>query len=308
MLKTRNPYRLYREIFNSIIYIRLFRLWERMGFHITPNHFYQPIPDTKSLTDDLWLHVSELVGIDINEEGQLHLLQEFFRRFKKEYDCLPRQKSPIPYQYYMDNPLFGALDAKILYCMIRYFKPRRVIEIGSGYSTYISAQAILKNEEESGEKTELIAIDPFPSLTLRNGFPGLSKLVCAKVERVGTDEFAKLQENDILFIDSSHVLKIGNDVQHIYFEILPRINKGVVVHIHDIFMPMEYPKVWVQKWHIFWNEQYLLQAFLTYNNAFEVLWAAVYMRQKNREFLEKAFGPGEQHYERGGSFWMRRKV
>jgi len=305
--QVRNPYRLCKWVVSRIIFIRLFRVWERMGFHITPIHFYQPIPNTRSLTDDLWLRQSELVGVDINEQGQIQLLHEFSSRFRKEYDCLPRERPLTSSQYYADNPTFGALDAKILYCMIRYFKPRRVIEIGSGYSTFLSAQAILKNEDESGNKAELIAIEPYPNLTLRNGFPGLTKLICDQVENVDIDEFTKLQENDILFVDSSHVLRIGNDVQHIYLEILPRINKGVIIHIHDIFMPAEYPKAWVRERHIFWNGQYLLQAFLTFNNEFEVLWAAIYML-RHRAYLEEAFGPGEHHYERGGSFWMRRKA
>jgi predicted O-methyltransferase YrrM len=291
-----------------IVFVRLFAVWERMGFHITPNHFYQPIPDTRSLTDDLWLRKSELVGVDVNEQGQIQLLREFSSRFRNEYDCLPKQRPSIPTQYYTSNPAFGALDGKMLYCMIRHFRPKRLIEIGSGYSTYLSAQALLKNEGESGDKTELIVVDPYPSLTVRNGLSGLSKLICNKVEKVSIDEFTKLQENDILFIDSTHVLRIGNDVQYIYLEILPRINKGVVIHVHDIFMPGEYPKAWVKESHIFWNEQYLLQSFLAFNNEFEVLWAAIYMHLRHHDCLEEAFGPGEQRYEKGGSFWMRRKV
>ena len=204
----------------SIVFVRLFSLWESMGFHITPNHFYQPIPDTRTLKNELWLRQSELVGINMNEQKQIQLLNQFLR-FKDEYDTFPRNKTSKPYQYYLNSHNFFAVDAEILYCMIRNFKPKKIIEIGSGYSTYLSGQAILKNEEESGNKAELIAIEPYPNEVLRSGFPGFSKLISKKVEEIDLSEFNKLKENDILFIDSSHVLKIGNDVQYEYLEILP---------------------------------------------------------------------------------------
>ena len=192
--------------------------------------------------------------------------------------------------------------------MIRYFKPKRIVEIGSGDSTLLSAQAILKNEQESRIKADLIAIEPYPSEALRRGFPGLTKLIPSKVEKVDLGEFAKLQENDILFIDSSHVLKIGSDVQYEYLEILPRLNKGVIVHIHDIFLPMEYPKEWVLKKFLFFNEQYLVQAFMTFNNAYEVLWAASYMHLKHSDKLQEAFSSYSHETVWPGSFWIRRKA
>ncbi|MCD6505100.1 class I SAM-dependent methyltransferase [Candidatus Poribacteria bacterium] len=276
-----------------LFFVRMFRIWERMGFHITLNHFYQPIPDTRSLKEDLWSRRSELVGLRMNEQAQVELLGEFLR-FKGEYDLLP------------SHPNFGPVDTEILYCMIRYFKPQRVIEIGSGHSTRISARAILKNEGE-GHGCELIAIDPYPDDELKGGFPGLSKLIPAKVEEVDLSEFGRLRENDILFIDSSHVLRIGGDVQYEYLEIMPRLAKGVIVHLHDIFLPMEYPRDWVLEMYRFWNEQYLLQAFLAFNDAFEVLWAGSYIHLNYPEKLERAF----DSYDRGkvwpSSFWMRRK-
>lgn len=192
--------------------------------------------------------------------------------------------------------------------MIRYFKPTRVIEVGSGYSTFLSARAILKNKAEYGINAELIAIDPYPKDILRKWFPGLSKLIVEEVQNVDLSEFKKLKENDILFIDSSHVLKIGSDVQYEYLEILPRINKGVIVHAHDIFLPLEYPKEWVLRLRRFWNEQYLLQSFLAFNSAFEVLLAGSYMHLKHPEKLDKAFGSYNRKTVLPGSFWIRKKV
>jgi len=155
----------------TVVFVRLFSRWESMGFHITPNHFYQPIPDTRTLKDELWLRQSALVGIDMNEQKQTELLNQFLR-FKDEYNTFPKNKGPKPYQYYINNDMFGPVDAEILYCMIRHFKPKKIIEIGSGYSTYLSAQAIRKNEEENGNGAELIAIEPYPNEILRGGFPG----------------------------------------------------------------------------------------------------------------------------------------
>lgn len=250
-----------------------FPVWQRLGFHIIPNHFYEPIPDTRTLKSDLWSKRSDLIGIEINEEKQINLLSQFSAKFKSEYETFPRRKTSNPYQFYLNNGAFESVDAEILYCMIRYFKPRRIFEVGSGNSTLLSAQAILKNKEENKDyECELLAIDPFPTSVLKTGFPGLSRVISQKVEDVPISQFNKLGENDILFIDSSHVLKIGNDVQYLYLEVLPRLNKGVLIHIHDIFLPSEYPKEWVLKQYRFYTEQYLLQAFLTFNNVFEILW------------------------------------
>jgi len=142
-----------KEILNKILrkFIKkTFPLWQMLGFHITPVHFEEPIPDTRKLKDDLWQKQSELIGIDMNETKQLELLSYFISKFKREYETFPRNKTSIPYQYYVNNGGFESVDGEVLYCMIWHFKPKRIIEIGSGNSTYLSAQAILKNKEENG--------------------------------------------------------------------------------------------------------------------------------------------------------------
>lgn len=153
---------------------------------------------------------------------------------------------------------------------------------------------------------ELVAIDPHPSRVLRSGFPGLLRLITEKVESVDVEEFYTLNEGDILFIDSSHVLKIGNDVWYLYNEILPSLRKGVLVHVHDVFLPMNYPKKWVIKQGRFWNEQYVLKAFLTFNTCYEVLLAMSYMHVKHPDALEKAFSSYDRHRVWPGSFWIRK--
>jgi predicted O-methyltransferase YrrM len=285
----------------KIIFKKLFPLWQYLGFHITKNHYYEPIPDTRSLKEELWQYRSELAGIKINEERQLDLLVEFVSKLKYEYERMLIDE--VGYGSFNS----GTVDGEILYCMIRYFKPRNIFEIGSGDSTRLSAKALLKNKEENNnDGCEFVAIDPYPSETLRGGIPGLSKLLSKKAQDIPLSEFNKLKSNDILFIDSSHVLKIGSDVQYEYLDILPRLNKGVIVHIHDIFLPAEYRKEWVLKDYRFWNEQYLLQAFLIFNDWFEILWAGSYMHLNYPDKLEAAFRLYKRDKRWPGSFWIRK--
>ncbi|HVF56474.1 MAG TPA: class I SAM-dependent methyltransferase [Pyrinomonadaceae bacterium] len=285
---------------------RSFPLWQRLGVHVVPNHFYQPIPDTRTLREDLWRNRSELGGINFNDGRQTELLALFRERYAAEYENFPREKTSAPQQYYTNNGAFESVDGEILYCMIRHFKPRRIFEIGSGNSTYLSAQAALKNTEEDGRECRLTAFEPYPNEVLRAGFPGLSELVERKVQDVPAEKFEELEAGDILFIDSSHVLKIGSDVQYEYLEILPRLRPGVIVHVHDIFLPAEYPREWVLDSYTFWNEQYLLQAFLAFNESFEVLWAGSYMHLVHPDKLEAAFVSYDRAKNWPGSFWMRR--
>jgi Methyltransferase domain len=185
--------------------------------------------------------------------------------------------------------------------MVRHFRPRRIVEIGSGFSTMVSAQAALRNGS-----TQLIAVEPHPSELLRKGFPGLTTLIPRKVEEVDPALFAGLGSGDILFIDSSHVVRTGGDVNFLYLELLPRLADGVVVHVHDVFLPRDYPRDWVVDKRIFWTEQYLLHAFLIFNSAFGVLYSTPFMAERHPDRVRAAFP--ECPWVGGGSFWMRRRV
>lgn len=296
-----------------VLYNNIFLFLQRLGIHVTRCHFYSPIPDTNELDarKELWEQETELVGIDLGIEKQLDLLENVFPRFRNECD-FPLHSTSMPYEYYINNGTFGLISAAVLHCMIRHFTPQRMIEVGSGHSTYVSARAAKMNEGYNGVVTNLISIDPYPNQILRKGFPGLSKVIPNKVEQVDIDIFSKLDDQDILFIDSSHVVRIGGDVNFLYLEVLPRLRKGVLVHIHDIFFPKHYPKDWVTRNQRFWTEQYILQAFLTYNNQFEVLWCGSYMYLKYLDKLKSTFPPpkGLGHNENyfSSSFWIRRVV
>lgn len=285
---------------------RLFPVFEQRGYHITPNHFYQPIPDTGSLPDSLWEEPSELVGVDLREAEQLELLERLSGKYRSEYEALPRTPTAVPHEFYLRNDAFGTVDAEILYCLVRELAPKRLFEIGSGFSTRLSAQACRVNAERGGSACELVAFEPYPSEVLRAGFPGLTRLEPVKAQDIPRSEFARLEAGDILFIDSSHVLKVGSDVQVEILEILPRLKPGVVVHFHDIFLPAEYPKAWIQEHHRFWTEQYALQAFLTFNDRFEVLWGGSFMHLKHPDRLREAFSSYRDSTSWPGSFWIRR--
>lgn len=285
---------------------RLFPVFEQRGYHITPNHFYQPIPDTGTLPDSLWAQPSEMPGVDLREAEQLALLERFAGKYRAEYEALPRTPTAVPHEYYLRNDAFGSVDGEILYCMVREYAPRRLFEIGSGFSTRLSAQACRVNTERAGVACELVAFEPYPSEVLRAGFPGLTRLQPVKAQDIPLSEFARLEANDILFIDSSHVLKVGSDVQVEILEILPRLKPGVVVHFHDIFLPAEYPKPWILEHHRFWTEQYALQAFLTFNDRFEILWGSSFMHLKHPERLREAFSSYREAASWPGSFWIRR--
>ena len=168
------------------------------------------------------------------------------------------------------------------------------------------------------------SVEPYPDATLRRGFPGFSRLIAKKVQDVPVELFASLESGDILFIDSSHVVTVGSDVVHEFFEILPRLQPGVIVHLHDIFYPSDYPRDAVLKFLWFWSEQYLLEALLTSNRGFEVIWASSAMHLLCPEVLQEAFPEWRDSYREmpakvrrflptsdgkrvwPSSFWMRK--
>jgi hypothetical protein len=278
-------------------YRELFANWERHGFHVTPVHFYEPIPDTQSLPETLWSQASDLPGINMNDSAQLDLLRNHFSKLRGEYETLSAEPSPgqlCP---------FRGTDVLVAYCMVRHFQPRRIVEVGTGFSSLVLGQAAAKNKSSS-----LICIDPFPNELIRkdNGIPVLQSLIESKVQDVDVEFFSQLESGDILFIDSSHTVKIGGDVNYLFLEVLPRLKPGVIVHVHDIFLPFEYRRDWMMEEFRFWTEQYLLQAFLIFNSQFEVLMANSYLNHYHLPDLKAAF-PNLRRWI-GGSFWMRRKA
>ena len=273
-----------------------FRLWERHGYHITPNHFYSPIPDTRDL-ERKDFQLSDCSGIDFRPEFQLKLLKESFDNFSQEYNTFPI-KPTNSNEFYLDNDAFSGIDPYIYYCMIRHFKPNTVVEVGSGHSTMLGAQA----SRLSGS-TRYVCIDPWPREFISRGVPGI-EFIRRKVEDVDLDVFLQLKQNDILFVDGSHVIRTAGDVGFIILEVLPRLAEGVIIHFHDIFLPFDYPKEWIVVQQRFWTEQYLLQAYLVENDHVEVLLASHFISKKYTQTVRQTF-PNALSID-GGSFWIRK--
>lgn len=141
---------------------------------------------------------------------------------------------------------------------------------------------------------------------MQSGFQGLSRLIAKPVQELPLSQFQELDENDMLLIDSSHVIRTGGDVQYEYLEVLPRLKQGVIVSFHDVFLPAEYPKDWLLRRRLFWTEQYLLQAFMMFNSSFEVLWMGSYMHLKYPKYIEASFSSYDRAKDWPGSSWIRR--
>jgi predicted O-methyltransferase YrrM len=282
-----------------------FPVWQRLGLHVTASHFYEPVPDTRRLPESTW-EASELVGVSMNDSAQLEFLHEIAADFGAEYREVPDSATDDATVFTLDNPSFGPVDAEVLYSMVRRLRPQRILEIGSGFTSLLIAQALRANSAAGGEACDYAAVDPYPNAVIAGGVEGLTRLLEQPVQQVALEEFLRLGEGDVLFIDSSHVLAVGSDVQYLFLEVIPRLAPGVVVHVHDIFLPREYPKAWVVDERRFWSEQYVLQAFLAFNDSWEVLWGGSHMHEHHPDELAMAF----PSYDRGvlpDSLWMRRR-
>lgn len=267
----------------SVLWLRQIRKWgiifmscsnsifERNACYPVTDHYYDPLFLPKDVHYPL---ISDrlLPGIDMRVEEQLIHLKKF--NCEKELINIPwNQEHPLRFHY--NNIFFKPGDAEYLYQMVRTVKPGRIIEVGCGYSTLMINEALSRNKAEDSEYTcDHICIEPYES-------PWLEKLgvkvVRQKVEDLGGEFFSKLDKNNFLFIDSSHIVKTQGDVVFQYLQVIPALNSGVFIHIHDIFTPKDYPEEWLFKYKFFWNEQYLVEALLTHNNSLKVVGALNYL-------------------------------
>lgn len=276
------------------------RVFMKIGLLPVLDHYYQPMINPRKY---LTKHLSEdrtLPGIDLNIEQQLNLLEQF--NYNEELLKIPVGKTE-GHAYYFENGSYGPGDAEYLYQVIRHFKPKRLIEIGSGNSTLIARLAIEQNQKEQPDyQCAHSCIEPYEQ-------PWLEELgvqvIRERVESIPLTFFQQLEPNDILFIDSSHIIRPQGDVLFEYLELLPTLNSGVLIHIHDIFTPKDYPENWVIKEHRLWNEQYLLEAFLTLNTRFKIIAAVNYLAHHHRDkFSAKCPVFGSQSGREPGAFWL----
>ena len=275
-----------------------------------PVHYYSPIPDIDELEKrNVWEMVSPLNGIHFQSDKQIELLTFLGKKFGHECDWpIKAQKGD---KFCLDNPSFSFGCAASLYSIIRNFQPERIIEIGSGNSSFVIQEALTKNATDGGHIGSHIIVDPYPNHDVKKYYEKSIQLCEKPVECLDPSFFLQLEKNDILFIDSSHSVKCGSDVNFLILEILPILQSGVIIHFHDIPLPYEYPKIYATnpKFRMFWTESYLLQAFLCCNNRFEILLAMHYLMKEHAILLQQLFPAyyREQPSRTSGSFWIQKK-
>jgi hypothetical protein len=238
---------------------------------VPPGHFYSPVPDPaeadKQLRRQGGAPPVAVTGIAM-DIAAMHRLWEVLSH--DMIDCSYTDNKSDVWRFYYDNDMYSYGDALVFRSMLRHFAPRRLIEIGSGFSSAVA----LDTRDASGVAPEMIFIEPHPERLrslLREGDEARTQILVSKVQDVDPSVFDALQANDILFVDSSHVVKTGSDLHHILFEVIPRLAVGVILHFHDIFWPFEYPAAWAVDELRGWNEIYMLRAFLTNNPGFDIL-------------------------------------
>jgi hypothetical protein len=269
-----------------------------------PNgHFYSPVPlldEVRANEERIFGPAPDTIpGVDLRRSHQRQLLEGFAAL----YESIPFTQQKQVGRYFYDNPAYSYSDAIFLHCMIRHARPKKIVEVGSGYS---SCATLDTNELFFGNSIECTFIEPYPALLkslVRPSDIERIRILPHRVQDVDMSIFEGLAQSDILFIDSTHVSKIGSDVNRLFFEILPALTSGVYIHFHDIFYPFEYPREWIYEGRA-WNEIYTLRAFLQYNDAFEIVCFNTYLQHFFYEFFA-------QHMplclkNTGGSIWLRK--
>jgi hypothetical protein len=278
------------------------RLRQACGF-VPPGHYYSPIPNWEELRSRAARTEPptsrEIPGIDLRESDQLQLLESLCRYYADQPFTAEKTAGN---RFYFENPAYSYSDAILLHCMLRHLRPRRFIEIGSGYSSCVTLDT---NEKFLGGTVDITFMEPFPELLhslMTEPDRSRAHVLPSRLQDVDLRVFEALEENDILFIDSTHVVRVDSDVNRIFFEILPRLKPGVYVHIHDVFFPFEYPKEWLLKG-IAWSEVYLLRAFLQYNSRFRIVLMNTYMELFHEPFFRERMPLCLKNT--GGSIWLR---
>ena len=272
----------------------------KIGVFPINDYYNEPLFNPKRLRKSL-REDRDLPGIDFNINEQLDVLDKF--DFNEELKRFPVERTKNRLEYFYNNDSFTSGDAEYLYNIIRLFKPKKMIEVGSGNSTLMALNATNKNKlEDSDYHCELVCIEPYKNIWLEKTG---AQILRSKVEDIDLAIFKSLNSNDILFIDSSHMIRPQGDVLFEYLEILPTLKSGVLIHIHDIFTPKDYLDKWIYDSVFFWNEQYLLEAFLTFNSQFRIIGAINYLMHNHyKKLSEKCPILKNKENREPGSFWL----
>ena len=270
--------------------------------YVSPGHFCSPIPSIEDIERAITAAPASYSGIDLSEDQQLALLEKISRYYPEI--PFPAEKNDR-FRFAFHNPSYSWGDAIILFCMIRKLRPRRILEIGSGHT---SALILDTNERYFDGGIECTFVEPHPQLLLsllRSSADHEPRLIPRKLQDVNLTLFDTLEAGDILFVDSSHVLKAGSDCQLLFSDILPRLNPGTFIHFHDVFDRFEYPPEWLREGRG-WNEQYALRAFLQFNGEFRIKLFTAYLIARHREWFEKHMPNCLRNT--GGQIWIERAI
>jgi predicted O-methyltransferase YrrM len=275
------------------------------GEFVPPGHFYSAIPSLEEVDRDkskIFGNIPRIIpAVELHESRQLELLKSFIDYYQS-MPFTPHKTEGL--RYYFENPAYSYSDAIFLHCMLRHVKPKKIIEIGSGFSSCVTLDT---DELFLGGSLEVTFIEPYPDLLrslIKAEDNNKIKIIPKRLQDVELCEFEALKENDVLFIDSTHVSKINSDVNRIFFEILPILSPGVYIHFHDVFFPFEYPMSWVYEGRA-WNEIYMLRAFLQNNSKFKVVLMNTFMEHFYKPFFQEKMPLCLKNP--GGSIWIRKE-
>lgn len=305
-----------RKAKRSLVWLtRLLAMWRspnRRFLAYPPGHYYSPLPSVSELAKDelrIFADPPSIEGMDLNLPSQWDWVVGSADGLRNI--AWPKERDP-DFRYWSNNVYFNSADVAALLSVMQRACPRRIVEVGSGFS---SACMLDINDRLFRGEIQFTFVEPYPERLrslLRKGDSRNATVIESRLQDTSLKVFTSLEANDILFVDSSHVAKIGSDVNHLFFEILPRIQPGVFVHIHDVFWPFEYPKVWLEEGRA-WNEQYMLRAFLQGNSQFEIVLFGSLLESLDRLRFERYWPMvGERSAENlnigSGSIWLRRKL
>jgi hypothetical protein len=306
MLKAEQIYKIFHE--RNSVQRRLagatFELWQHLGFHVVGDHFYDPIPNTHTVRDTYVNGPRKPPAITVNWPS---LALDACALMDTNIDNYLQHRAA--FGYVENNFYFTGIDALYYYSFILTKKPKRIIEIGQGFSTRIALAALTQNVNVDEPAPELITIDPYSRLTPQTTTDLRYSTIKMSLQETGRDIPGMLSAGDLLFVDSSHVFKFGSDVQFLFEFVYPCLNVGVILHIHDIFTPFDYPIDWMTKEKRFWNEQYFLESFLSYNRNFRIEAAVHYLARDgaaDRLLSNRNLGPDVVRRE-GASLYLTRK-
>jgi len=291
---------------------RLTQLAGRAGWHLVrqrdfdvlPRNYYSPVPDLSAIPETVWARRSPLRGIDLDADRSFVFAEAHLSPYIAEW-CPPLDGRLDEPTFFLRNHTFQDVDAELLYAMVRHAKPHRIVELGSGFSTLVMAEAVVANARD-GEIGTLVSYDPHPRPNVAEfTIPGLGEQHALRAQDVPSEVFAALGPGDILFVDTTHTVKLDGDVNRIVLDVLPTLRPGVLVHFHDVWLPWEYHRHLLITLGYYWSEQYLLQAFLAENRGYEVVLPLQAMIRHDAKRMARLVPRYEPEHHPSG-FWIRR--